>query len=238
MIKKRLTLAFAVIAAVTSGCAEKAGTVPHGTDSAADYIAQTDISDETTDDTGSAESDSAYDESVPIDYLMLTDTKTVGERELEQISAGMTYGDILNTLGATAAFGYSGYRQYLTSDERLIQLRFSDVNDVCPYSGAELFGNALPLSDENGYEYALVVSGGLVTYFMRDYLTQEKSLTCMRLIITDDTKIRFADGSPADEEDLKTGAAVRYETDGVELYSYPPQTFCRKIIVLENSPDA
>lgn len=239
MINKRSAFAFMVLAAIMSGCAGNADTVVRGIDGAAEFIEQTgefveqtsEYSEQTA-DTNVSESNSEDGEPVPVDYLMLSDTKTVGESELEQISAGMTYGDILNTLGATAAFGHFGYRQYLTSDERLIQLWFSDMDEVCPYSGAELFGNALPLKDENDREYAIVVNGGLVTYFIRDYFTREKSLTSMRLIITDDTKIVSEGGFPANEDALKPGAAVRFETDGLELYSYPPQTFCTKITVL------
>lgn len=151
----------------------------------------------------------------------------------------MTYGDILKTLGKTAAFGRSNYRQYLTFDNRLIQLHFDSKDDICPYSGVELFNNALPLKKESSFGHAIVINdnSGYVTYFSQNYSTKELSLTSMVLLVNDNTKFKFENGLKATEDDFKkAGTAVRFETDGVEMYSNPPQTICTKITIVDLEP--
>lgn len=242
MFNKKLTFISAILtAALMTGCAENSAPYGAGNGSVT-YIVKDEHSvsdfggDASYGGTGAVSGESPEDDGSEV---MCSDTKTVGYHELEKIPAGMTYGKILKTLGKTAAFGYSNYRQYLTFDNRLIQLHFNSKNDICPYSGIELFNNALPLRKEKSFGHAIVTNdnSGLVTYFTQHYLTKENFLTCMQLIITDNTKIVFENGSCATADDLeKAGTAVRFETDDLEMYSYPPQTVCTKATIVELEP--
>lgn len=245
MFNKKLTFVSAILtAALMTGCAEN--SAPYGAgDGSVTYIvksAETSVADFCGDASyggaGSVSGEPAEDDRAEV---MCRDTKTVGYHELEQIPAGLTYGEILKTLGKTAAFGYSNYRQYLTFDNRLIQLHFDSKDDVCPYSGIELFNNALPLRKENDFGHGIVINdnSGHVTYLTQHYSTKELSLTSMVLLVNDNTKLKFENGLKATEADFqKAGTAVRFETDGVEMYSNPPQTVCTKITIVDLEPTA
>lgn len=240
MFNKKLTFVSAILtAALMTGCAEN--SAPYGAgDGSVTYIvksAETSVADFCGDASyggaGSVSGESAEDDRAEV---MCRDTKTVGYHELEQIPTGLTYGEILKTLGKTAAFGYSNYRQYLTFDNRLIQLHFDSKDDVCPYSGIELFNNALPLRKENDFGHGIVIddNSGHVTYLTQHYSTKELFLTDMVLITNGDTKYISENGSKTAEEDFnKAGAAVRFETSGDTTSSNPPQTYCSKVTIVD-----
>lgn len=245
--KKLIFVSTILTAALMTGCAENGAPYGAGygnTDSrrpqveSGSDIGDTGGCDSSYGGTGAVSSKPTEDIE-PDDEGLFADTKTVSYPELEQIPANMTYGEILKTLGKTAAFGRSNYRQYLTFDNRLIQLHFDSKDDICPYSGVELFNNALPLKKESSFGHAIVINdnSGHVTYFSQNYSTKELSLTSMVLLVNDNTKFKFENGLKATEDDFKkAGTAVRFETDGVEMYSNPPQTICTKITIVDLEP--
>ncbi|MCM1164697.1 MAG: hypothetical protein NC299_00755 [Lachnospiraceae bacterium] len=162
-------------------------------------------------------------------------TKIVGYHDLERIPEGAPYGAIIKALGETESFGYSGYRQYLTFDGRLIQLRFDGSDDVCPYSGAELYGSALPLWNEKRIGLAIVTDDEIlhVTYFAQRPLTGELYLTDAILVVGDTTRITRENGFKVSKEDFaEAGSAVRFEAQ-TEAYSDPPMVHCTKVTVVD-----
>lgn len=242
MFNKKIIIVSVILTALLTGCAEN--SAPYGAG-----FGDTDASraPDSSIDSGAREpssvgagGDASYagtgvlsptTDDGAVDNELFANTRTVGYHKLEQITAGMTYGEILDTLGSTAAFGYTAYRQYRTFDDRIIQLKFNSKDDICPYSGAELFNNAMPLRDDPHGNLTIAAGcGGLVTY-----LTEDNALTPMSLI-TSDAKITFEDGSPASEDDLKTGTAILFETTGEVLCSYPGQAFCTAITILDVKP--
>jgi len=112
-------------------------------------------------------------------------TTEITRDELFEIPANASYGDILDKLGQTAAYGYPGYRQYITEGNRLIQLEFNDKSDLCPYSGEELYSRAISLDydGENPEEmlYGVITCGGsLFTHYMQYYNTKEEKMDIYR----------------------------------------------------------
>lgn len=237
MFNKRFVFVSALLtAAMMTGCAENGADI-----GAASAAPTADVSVSVGEPNRGADASYAGAGAVSDEPMSFTDpksedlfaeTRTVGLHKLEQIPAGSTYREILSILGSTMAFGHPGYRQYRTFDDRLIQLTFDSKDDICPYSGLELYENAMPLKDELHGNLAIVTGrGGLVTY-----LTEDNYLKGM-ILITNDAEITFEDGSPAAEDDLKTGAAVKFETTGEILYSSPEQTVCTKAVILNVRPE-
>ncbi|MDE7362973.1 MAG: hypothetical protein K2N38_13685 [Oscillospiraceae bacterium] len=241
MFNKKIIIVSALLTALLTGCAEN--NAPYGAgfgDTDASRAPNISNADGSRGPASVGGADASYagtgafspaNDGGAVDNELFANTRTVGYHKLEQITAGMTYGEILDTLGSTAAFGCTDYRQYRTFDDRIIQLQFESKDDICPYSGAELFNNAMPLRDDLHGDLTIVTGGsGLVTY-----LTEDDSLTAL-LLLTSNAKIAFEDGSPASEDDLKTGTAILFETTGEVLCSFPGQAFCTKITILDVKP--
>ncbi len=175
-------------------------------------------------------------------------TTEITRDELFEIPANTSYGNILDKLGQIAAFGYPGYRQYITDGNCLIQLEFNDKGDLCPYSGEELYSRAISL-DYDGEKpeemlYGVMACGGdIFTHYMQYYNTKEEKMDIYTdndgkrcivpdRLITRDAEIVFENGAHASEWDLKPGTPVLVKSD-YTLESYPGQMHCTKIVVLE-----
>ena len=163
--------------------------------------------------------------------LLSNDTVKVTKEQLSEIAANTSYTDILEKLGKTQAFGQPRYRQYVTDDDRIIQLYFENKDDQCPHSGAELYERALPLEysgekpKDMGYGLLAGDGGFLVYYDGYRNITGE-------YLMTGDAEIVFEDGSPASADDLRPETAVFVAGD-YTLASYPGQRHCTKIIILK-----
>lgn len=183
-----------------------------------------------------------------LEDLLGYDTVRVTKQQLSDIETNTSYADILEKLGKTQAFGQSKYRQYITDDNRIIQLYFESKDDLCPYSGAELYERALPLEYDGekpeDMSYGLLAGDGtFFTYYMEYYNTDDgkidiytdadgnRHITGDRLM-TSDAEIVFEDGTPAAKEDLKPETAVFVQSD-YTLESYPGQRHCTKIVILK-----
>ena len=165
--------------------------------------------------------------------LLGHDTVRVTEEELADIAANTSYGEILEKLGKTQAFGQFKYRQYVTEDDRIIQLYFESKDELCPYSGAELYERALPLKYDGeapeGTFYGLLAGNGrFITYLVGS----ENPYITGCYLMTRDAEIVFEDGSPATADDMKPDDPVLVRSD-YALYSYPEQRHCTKIIILK-----
>lgn len=170
---------------------------------------------------------------------LFSDTAEVSYWTMLTIPSGYTYNSIIKTLGETQAFGYPGYRQYITKDNRVIQLRFESKYDICPYSGSELYDHAQRLEYEydpyipeelSGTYGVLAVDGKFVTY-----IDDSGEITGAELL-TDNAEIVFLYDEPAGEEYLIPGKAVIFESD-CEYEGNPKQIHCTKITIQENYPD-
>lgn len=189
------------------------------------------------DDTGGDPTVSSGEDSTAVDLFL--DTANVSYWSMLNIPANLTYNELIKRLGETQSFGYPGYRQYVTKDKRVIQLRFEDKYDICPYSGSELYDRAARLE----YEYdpyvpeqiigtygVLAVDGKFVTY-----IDDSGEITGAELL-TDDAEIFYLYGEPADEDALVPGKAVIFESD-YAFESYPKRIHCTKITIQVNSPE-
>lgn len=87
----------------------------------------------------------------------------VSEEKISEISANMSYGEIVEILGHTAQYGENSLHVYLAGpapetvqlySNPLIILDFDDPNELCPYSGGELLKNAVRLQNLNPIRYA------------------------------------------------------------------------------------
>lgn len=165
--------------------------------------------------------------------LLSYDTVKVTAEQLADIAANTSYGDILEKLGKTEAFGQTKYRQYVTEDGRIIQLHFESKDELCPYSGAELYERAMPLK-YNGEKpdrmfYGLLAGNGNFVTYSTD--TDNLGITG-DYISARDAEIVFEDGTPATADDLKPETAVFVQSD-YTLATYPGQMHCTKIIILK-----
>lgn len=59
------------------------------------------------------------------------DTARVTSEQIKAIKAGTSYKDIIASLPNTANYGHNGLRQYIVDDDKLLVLRFDNINDVC-----------------------------------------------------------------------------------------------------------
>lgn len=165
--------------------------------------------------------------------LLSYDTVKVTAEQLADIAANTSYGDILKKLGKTEAFGQTKYRQYVTEDGRIIQLHFESKDELCPYSGAELYERAMPLKydgekPDRMFYGLLAGDGGFITYLTD---TENPYITGCYLI-TRDAEIAFEDGTPATADDLKPETAAFVQSD-YTFAIYPGRMHCTKIIILK-----
>lgn len=178
-------------------------------------------------------------------------TKISAER-LRAIPTNTSYGDILEKLGQTTAFGHSYYRQYVTDDKRVIPLFFKSKDELCPYSGEELYDRALPLDYDGeipeGMTYGVLINDDR-------FFTERKIFThyleCVKdgrldifedthgertvvgdEILTDGAEIVFKDGAPASEDDLRAETAV-FVRKGSMLDDFSGKRLNTRIVILE-----
>lgn len=178
-------------------------------------------------------------------------TKITTER-LRAIPTNTSYGDILEKLGQTTAFGHSYYRQYVTDDKRVIPLLFKSKDELCPYSGEELYDRALPLDYDGGIPEGMIY-GVLISddRFFTERKLFAHYLECVNegrldifedahgertvvgdVILTDGAEIVFEDGTPASEDDLRAETAV-FVRKGSMLEDFSGKGLNTKIVILK-----
>lgn len=106
---------------------------------------------------------------------MYSNPTIVTKEQLSVIPANTSYGDIVETLGHTAQYGYDSLHVYLTDDMRAIIIDFDVSEAKCPLSGEEIYNNALSFEPEDklavvkkanwsklcNYEFCLVIKDNL-----------------------------------------------------------------------------
>lgn len=229
-------LAIVLTSAFLTGCA--AAPTISSTDFTAEKKAPNSVSEESPIKVSALHLEpSSYKEHDPFagqDLLMYITVKVSAE-QMKALPADLSYADILEKLGNTQAFGQPKYRQYVTEDNRIIQLHFESKDDICPYSGEELYDRAMPLKYNgeipDGMFYGLLVGNGkFVTHLQRTGNGMENIEGGH--LNTKDAKIFFEDGTPASEDDLKPETAVFIASD-CTLETYPVQMHCTKIVLLK-----
>lgn len=158
-------------------------------------------------------------------YKNYWDTTRVSVEELEAIPAGTPYSNIIRRLGNTMDFATSKYYQYITDDDRLIQLFLDEPSQSCPYSGKELHDMAIPLEYDGelpeGMTYGVI--GDYHTHFVAydGEKLQSYDLNCVRDMFSEDDKtyhnVKFEDGTPASYFDvIKPGTRVLVRLSGLD----------------------
>ncbi len=164
------------------------------------------------------------------------DTARVTSAQIKAIKAGTSYKEIISSLPNTANYGHGGLRQYIVDDDKLLVLRFDNINDVCDLSGSDLLSSAKSYkypgenqpkpSDESLLSaYGIVIDDDFISCIGND------DSECYSLL-TNDAEIIFEDGSPATEDDISLMRGVLIFFD-YTLDSFPPQAHCKKVMILK-----
>lgn len=218
MFNKKLIFVSTILTVLMTGCAENTRYAASG--GSPTYIE----CDASYGGTGAV--NSAPSESLLFDEDLFHELTTVCREQMSGIPANTSYADVLEKLGNTQAYGQSYYRQYLTEDGRIIQLYFDSEDELCPYSGEELYDRAQSLKyggeEPKGMIYGILGRGGFFTHY-DTYDGKYTDKITGDYLTTIDAEIIFEDGSPASEDDLRQDSRVFVQSD-YSLYSYPEQS--------------
>lgn len=172
------------------------------------------------------------------EYGMFLSAVKVTEKQAEKLPAGLTYREIFERLGNTAAFGQLNSRYYVTEDAKLIILKYDNVNDACALSGNELYDSAIPLyydgerpgSADDNMTYSVTGNGGLfIKLNSSGYLTAGYGSQAH-----EGCEIIHEDGTPASKEELDPIGKRLFFTYDIEFMTYPGQYHCTKIVILDD----
>lgn len=168
------------------------------------------------------------------DTEITIDTARITSAQVKSIKAGTTYKEIINALPKTANYGHFGLRQYLVDNEKILVLRFNNINDVCKLSGTELLATAksykypggnIPKSSNQSTVYGIVIDDGFISCI------GSKDCECYSLL-SENAEIVFQNGAKASEKDIKLMKGILVTFD-YTLDSFPPQAHCTKIVILD-----
>ena len=159
---------------------------------------------------------------------------TVSAEQVSSLSSGMTYSEITDALGSTTDFGNLRMRFYYVENCGVLILSFEDEDDVCSLSGAELLDTVVNL-DYQGKKFD---SENTKYGYIADYMGSNFFVCCeneiiegYRLGIADSTRIKYADGAKATEDDL-AGHYVLVTWDWV-IETSPGKLSCTKIVICD-----
>ena len=156
----------------------------------------------------------------------------------------LSYGKLISQLGLSANFGHTGIQIYKLDGNKVLTLRFQNVDDICTMSGEELAQTAVPLDEPDnfptgsGYQnsqwiYGIIVdshflyseSGGSPCCYSLSYPDKESSDS------PDSSIIRYADGTGKSNNHLSYGEKVLVSFDEL-LETHPPTIICNEIIII------
>jgi hypothetical protein len=171
-----------------------------------------------------------------IDTEITSDTARITSAQVKSIKAGNTYKEIINAFPRTANYAHFGLRQYLIDNEKILVLRFNDINDVCELSGNELLattksykypGGNIPKSSDQSLTtvYGIVIDDNFISCI------GNKGDECYSLLIGN-AEIVFQNGAKASKSDIKLMKGILVTFD-YALTSFPPQAHCTKIVILD-----
>lgn len=237
MMSKKAKLTAIILAIMSSvvgikGCSN--GTVSNNSEKTNTTISSVTLSEPVSSDVSSNSLSEPVSSNIADDVNY--DTARVTSEQIKAIKAGTSYKDIIASLPNTANYGHNGLRQYIVDDDKLLVLRFDNINDVCDLSGNDLLSSAKSYkypgenqpkpSDESLLSaYGIVIDDDFISCIGND------GSECYSLL-TNDAEIVFEDGTAATKDDISLMRGVVIFFD-YTLDSSPPQAHCKKVIILK-----
>ena len=161
---------------------------------------------------------------------------SVSRANIEEIEAGMTYGDILKKLGATQDVG-SGMHVavYLVGGDSFLYLSFAKAEDVCPSSGKELLEGMQSAVGIRGAVTDITAGAGSMTMLVEatddDYGTYDKA----SIRVDEKTAVIRESGAVASIDEIKRGDMVEVVFDGPVAESYPVQGHAGHVRIIDGA---
>lgn len=167
---------------------------------------------------------------------------TVTRGQMDEIPEGLSWGGLVSILGDTAQYGCETLHVYLTDSNGVIIIDYDhhDPNEICPFSGAELYDSAVPLELDGSLPET--VSGDMDYAVILKYYSH--SSLCMTMyngmiavgycvpnlsVNPDGVEELHADGTSADHDEIfQAGNRVFikiYEREAYGLFNCPG-VFC------------
>lgn len=166
-----------------------------------------------------------------VEYNSLVSTTKITTAQLLAIKAGMTFGEIIKSLGPTKDIG-SGLHvlQYAVDGDKIFYLSFADENTKTTQSGAEYVKTLVDAKQDNEDPNTF---NATLTQRVENMILVScptfKNFDIISLTITKETEIVFADGKKASIDDVKGEMTITIT--GRILDSYPPQGTAKKIVI-------
>jgi hypothetical protein len=166
-----------------------------------------------------------------VEYNGLVGTGKITSAQILAIKVGMTFDEIVKSLGPTKDVG-SGLHvlQYAVDGDKIFYLSFADENDKCILSGAEYIKTLVDAKQDNEDPNTF---NATLTQRMENMILVScptfKNFDVISLTITKDTEIVFADGTKAGIDDVKGEMTITITGEIRE--SYPPQGTAKKIVI-------
>lgn len=167
-------------------------------------------------------------------------TQKISSSEIKKIKSNTPYFEIIKQLGETQNFGNSCFRQYIVDDKNLFVLSFSDIKDICPYSGEELLSTIRPFkyqynnfpkseNDDLLSVYGIIVDFDKYTD-MKFISIPDKFYNGMYLNLQD-AVISFENGDSASIDDLNNMQDVIVYCDYIQE-TFPSVAHCLEVIII------
>ena len=149
--------------------------------------------------------------------------------QVETISQGVAYREIIDTLSGSSIESGIYSKLYIVDSEKLLVLRFDDIDEKCNLSGEELLSTAKLLS------YPQV----LKDFVGQKHIVGENTVctvdngraVCYKILLGD-ADIVFQDGDRADRDDIEFMSGVIVTYDYI-LDSMPRQAHCTKVVIVD-----
>lgn len=166
-----------------------------------------------------------------LEYNNLVYTAKITSAQLRGIKAGLSYKEIVKSLGVTKDIGKDKHiLQYAVDGDKVFYLSFADENDICAQSGENLLKTLEDAkqdnTDENTFNAKFNQRGG--NSILVDCPTY-KDFDIIYVAITEDTVIEYANGNKASIDDIEGDLIITITGEIRE--SYPPQATAVKIVI-------
>ncbi|MHB1484251.1 MAG: hypothetical protein ACYCYI_06260 [Saccharofermentanales bacterium] len=164
-------------------------------------------------------------------YNGMISTTKITTAQILAIKAGMTFSEIIKSLGPTKDIG-SGLHvlQYAVDGDKIFYLSFPDENTKCTLSGEEYVKTLVDAKQDNDDPNTF---NATLTQRVDNMILVScptfKNFDVISLTITKDTEIVFADGTKAGVDDIKGDMTITITGEIRE--SYPPQGTAKKIVL-------
>lgn len=157
---------------------------------------------------------------------------SVSRDSVEELTAGMTYGSIIQKLGATQDVGSGMYvAVYLVGGDSYLHLSFAEAEDVCGSSGKELLEGMQSAVGIRGAVMDITAGEGIITMLVEatgsDYGMYDKAS-----VRVDKETVVMRNEEPAAMEEITAGALVEVVFDGPVAESYPVQGYAGRVRVI------